>query len=101
MMLTTKIDLPTREIVQICEAYGIQKLALFGSVLHSTFNDDSDVDLLVEFKPDARIGWQIVTVEDELSHVIGRKVDLRTPQELSRYFRDTVMQEAQVIYERP
>ena len=75
-------------------------LALFGSVLRDDFNDESDVDMLVEFIPGSRIGYfELVGMEIELTELVGRKVDLRTPQELSRHFRQQVIDEAELIYE--
>ena len=63
-----------------------------------TFKSDSDIDVLVEFEPGYTQGWDIVSVENELSSILGRKVDLHTKGDLSRYFRDRVMREAQVQY---
>lgn len=71
---------------------------LFGSVLRDDFTESSDIDILVEFQPGKPPGLAIVTMQDELAELCGRDVDLRTPAELSRYFRDQVMQEAMVIY---
>ena len=79
----------------------IRRLALFGSTLKGTARPDSDVDLLVEFEPQARPGLlTIARIEMELSDLLGgRKVDLRTAQDLSRYFRDEVVRVAEVQYE--
>lgn len=94
------ITLPRQTIVEFCRRYYIRRLALFGSVLRDDFRPDSDVDLLVEFEPDhvpALPG--MVRMERELSEMLGgRRVDLRTAQELSRYFRDEVVATAEVIY---
>jgi len=77
----------------------IRSLAFFGSVLREDFRADSDVDVLVEFEPGARVGlFRMAALEIELSEIIGRKVDLRTPQDLSHYFRDEVVAEAEVQY---
>jgi predicted nucleotidyltransferase len=84
-----------------CERHGIRRLAWFGSVLRSDFRPDSDVDALVEFSPEASPDlFDMVRMQDELSGIVGRAVDLRTPAELSRYFRDRVCAEAEVAYER-
>lgn len=97
--MNTQIVLPLDEIAAVCRRYPIRKLALFGSVLHADFRDDSDVDVLVEFDPDARIGYfELVEIQTELSRVFGRPVDLLTPAALSRYFRQQVLDTAQVIY---
>jgi uncharacterized protein len=83
-----------------CERHRIARLSLFGSVLKGTARPDSDVDLLVEFKPGASPGLLgIAAMEEELSRLLGgRRVDLRTPADLSRYFRDAVLREAAVQY---
>lgn len=74
-----------------------QKGLLFGSYLKNTYNENSDIDLLVEFENDSRLGLlDIARMERELSEIIGRKVDLRTQAELSKYFRDTIVKEAEI-----
>ena len=100
-MKTLPIYLPKAEINQICQQYNISKLSLFGSVLRHDFTTESDIDILVEFEPGKTPGLAIIRIEDELSPVLGRVVDLRTPKDLSRYFRLLrVLQEAMVIYEQ-
>ena len=74
-------------------------MSLFGSVLREDFTDQSDVDVLVEFLPGKTPGLAIVRMADKLSDLFGRTVDLRTPRDLSRYFRDQVLEEAMLIYE--
>lgn len=93
-----KIDPATLE--HLCRTNGISRLALFGSQLKGTARPESDVDLLVEFLPEARPTLlDMARIELELSQALGgRKVDLRTPQDLSRYFRDEVVRTAQVQY---
>ena len=88
------------KLAAFCEANGIRKLSLFGSQLHGSARPDSDVDLLVEFYPDRIPGlFKIADMEFELSDMLGgKKVDLRTPEDLSRYFRQTVIQEAAEQY---
>ena len=85
----------------VCRHHHIRRLSLFGSVLNGTSRGDSDVDLLVEFEPDAKPTLlTMAEIELELSPLLrGRKVDLRTPRDLSRYFRDEVVRTAQVQYE--
>src|SRR5215831_8440048 len=87
-------------LAALCRHHGIRRLSLFGSVLHGTDRPDSDVDLLVEFEPDAIPGLLgLAAIELELSELLGgRRVDLRTAQELSRYFRDEVVRTARVQY---
>jgi uncharacterized protein len=94
------ITISESQIADFCQRHHIRRLALFGSVLREDFKAESDVDVLVEFDTNARIGWEIVSIADELSAILGRQVDLRTPMELSRHFRKQVLSEAQVIYER-
>jgi uncharacterized protein len=95
-------DVSEAELAPICRRHRIRKLSLFGSRLKGTARPDSDVDLLVEFEPNAVPGLLgIAAMELELSTLLGgRKVDLRTAQDLSRYFRDEVVRTAEVQYER-
>lgn len=88
-------------LAALCRRHGIRRLSLFGSVLKGTARPDSDVDLLVEFAPGAVPGLiGLAAIEMELSQLLGgRRVDLRTPQELSRYFRNDVLREAETQYE--
>lgn len=85
---------------RLCRRHGIRRLSLFGSVLRGTDRPDSDIDLLVEFEPDRVPGLLgMAAIEAELSRLMGgRRVDLRTPRELSRYFRDEVIREAEVQF---
>lgn len=91
--------LEVEAVARICRVHGIRRLALFGSRLKGTARPDSDVDLLVEFEP-GRVPGLIAmsTIEIELGHVLGHKVDLRTALDLSPYFRDEVMRQARVAY---
>ncbi len=93
------ISFPKESIAQFCKRNHIRRLALFGSVLREDFRPDSDVDVLVEFDPGHTAGLlRMAGLEMELSEVLGRKVDLRTPAELSRYFRDEVVRTSEVQY---
>ena len=94
-----KLTIPTHLLEVFCRRHHIRKLALFGSVLRDDFGPNSDVDVLVEFEPGHVPGLAFFDMEVELSHLIGRQVDLNTPQFLSRYFRDTVLEEAEVLYD--
>ncbi len=101
MKITTlPINLSSEEIKQFCQRYSIRKLSLFGSVLRDDFTRESDVDVLVEFEPGKTPGLAIITMEDELSNMINRQIDLRTSADLSRYFREQVLAESMVIYEQ-
>jgi len=92
------IQLPQKKIEVFCRRHHIQKLAVFGSVLHGDARPDSDLDVLVEFAPGHVPGLAFFGMEQELSEMLGRKVDLNTPQFLSPYFRDRALAEAQVEY---
>ena len=93
------ISVPYNRIAEFCQRHHVRKLSLFGSVLRDDFRPESDIDVLVEFAPGKTPGFTIVTMQQELSELFnGRAVDLRTPQELSRYIRDRVMAEALVQY---
>jgi len=91
---------PKETIAAFCRHHHIRKLAFFGSLLRADFREDSDIDVLVEFEPGHVPGFfRLVDMECELSSLFGgRKVDLRTPQDLSRYFRDEVLAQAEVQY---
>jgi predicted nucleotidyltransferase len=99
-MTRARIDIPNDKIAEFCRRNRIRRLALFGSVLRDDFRPDSDVDVLVEFEPEARVGLlTLADMEIQLSELLGRKVDLNTPGFLSRYFRDEVLAEAEVRYD--
>lgn len=94
------IELPKEKIAEFCRAHHIRRLAVFGSTLRSDFWPDSDIDILVEFEPEHIPGlFGMARLERELSALLGGyKVDLRTPADLSRYFRQEVLKEAEVRY---
>lgn len=97
--MASRIQMPREALAAFCRKHGVRRLALFGSVLRDDFRPDSDVDVLVEFEPGARAGYlKLAAMELELGDVLGRKVDLRTPGELSRYFRDDVLAGAEVQF---
>ena len=93
------IDIPRQSIAAFCRRNHICKLALFGSILREDFRPDSDIDVLVEFEPGHTPGLlRMAGLELELSEMLGRKVDLRTPAELSRYFREEAVRTGEVQY---
>ena len=97
--MTLRIHVDTQQIAEFCRRNHIRKPAFFGSVLTDDFGPESDVDVLVEFEPGYRVGLlRMAAMEIELSRIIGRKADLRTPKDLSRYFRDEVTATAEVQY---
>ena len=93
-----RIDIPRDRLAEFCVRHHIRRLALFGSVLREDFRDDSDVDVLVEIEPDHIPGLAFFAMQDELSRILGRNVDLNTLGFLSRYFRDEVLRDAEVAY---
>lgn len=94
-----ELTMPEAAIHDFCRRHRIRRLSLFGSALTERFGPGSDVDLLVEFEPGARVSlFGMAALELELGSLLGRKVDLRTPQDLSRLFRDEVARNAAVLY---
>ncbi|MDP2854039.1 MAG: nucleotidyltransferase domain-containing protein [Smithellaceae bacterium] len=94
-----KIDIPEEKIIEFCRHNSIRKLAFLGSVLRADFSPESDIDVLVEFELDAKVGLQFFKMEQELSEILGRKVDLSTTGFLSKYFREKIVAEAEVLYD--
>jgi len=93
------IKIPKEQIAEFCRRNHIRRLAVFGSALHADFRPDSDIDILVEFDPEHIPGLITLSgMEIELSEILNRKVDLRTAQELSRHFRQEVIDSAEVQY---
>jgi hypothetical protein len=92
--------MPRDKLIEFCKRNYISKLSIFGSAISGQLGPDSDIDLLVEFEQGHTPGlFSIVRMEMELGEVLGRKVDLRTPDDLSQYFRDEVMRNAQLAYQ--
>lgn len=99
MILEGKLGVSEKEIRSMCEKYRIRKLSLFGSALHDSMKSGSDIDLLVEFEPGhvpGLIGF--AEIQNEFSNLFHHSVDLRTPNDLSPLFRETVLKEAQAQY---
>jgi uncharacterized protein len=86
-------------LARLCERYGIRRLAIFGSVLRGENRPNSDLDILVEFRPGSVPGLAFITLQNELTALFGRTVDLVTPGFLSPHFRDRVVLEASPLYE--
>ncbi|MEW6336260.1 MAG: nucleotidyltransferase family protein [Acidobacteriota bacterium] len=86
-------------LAALCRRHGIRRLALFGSALRGDFGPSSDIDILVEFIPGRSVGLRFVAIQDELSALFGRPVDLNTPGFLSPHFRDRVLREAMPLHE--
>ena len=88
------------KLIEFCQKNHIRRLSVFGSALRGQLRPDSDIDLLVEFEQDHTPGlFSIIRMEMELAEVLGRKVDLRTPEDLSEYFRNEVLENADVQYQ--
>ena len=101
-MARTRIDVPAEQLASFCRKHHIRKLSFFGSVVREDYRPDSDVDVLVEFEPSLSIGLiRFAGIQRELSNLLGRPVDLNTQGFLSPYFRDKVLQEAEVHYVSP
>ena len=100
--MSLQVEVPKRKIANFCRHYHIRRLAIFGSALRPDFDEASDIDVLVEFDPQYVPGLLgMARMERELSTLwAGRKVDLRTPEDLSRYFRQQVLDEAEDQYVR-
>ena len=97
--MNAQVSIPKDQIAAFCEGHGIKRLSIFGSALRPDFGPDSDIDVLVEFEPGRIPGlFGFAGMELELTRMLGRKVDLRTPEDLSRYFRQEVLAEAQTQY---
>ena len=96
--MSLNVNVDKAVIAEFCKKRHIKRLALFGSVLRPDFRADSDVDVLVEFEPGLTPGFGFFVIQDELSELLGRKVDLNTPGFLSPYFRDRVIEEAETEY---
>ena len=99
--MSAALPIPSAQLQSFCRRNGVRKLALFGSVLSARFRPDSDIDILIEFQPGNHVGYfRLARMEQELSRLFSdRKVDLRTPNDLSPYFRDEVTRTALVAYD--
>ncbi len=95
----TTLELPLDAIREYCAGQPIRRLSVFGSALHGNMRSDSDIDLLVEYMAESQVGLEFFQNAVDLSEIIGREVDLRTPEDLSRYFRKAVCEEAIPIFE--
>jgi len=101
-MKSTAIDIDEPTIRAFCEKHRIRRMDLFGSVLRDDFTPESDIDVLVEFELDVRLGLiGLAAVENELTDLLGRNADLNTEDSLSKYFRDEVLAEAETVYVAP
>jgi len=98
-MVLHGIEFDQAAIAAFCRAHGVSRLSLFGSILTDEFTDQSDIDVLVEFPPEAKFGlFKLGRMQQELTELFGRTVDLHEPESLSRYFRGDVLRSASVQY---
>ena len=100
-MAVSPVAIDPQRLAEFCRRHHVARLSLFGSVLRDDFTPESDVDMLVEFETGRTPGLEFFAMGDELSRIVGRRVDLNTPEFLSRYFRDEVLAEARPLYESP
>jgi predicted nucleotidyltransferase len=99
--MSVQIEFSKEELAAFCRRNRIRRLSFFGSVLRDDFTPDSDVDALIEFEPDARVGLiRLAGIEIDLSQLLGRKAEIHTVKGLSPYFRDDVLQAAETQYEQ-
>ena len=98
-MSRVRIEVPREQIAEFCRRHHIRWLALFGSVLRDDFTPESDVDVLVEFEPGQRYTYfTLAQIEEDLSGLLGRKVDLHMPKTLHPFLRDKVLGQAEALY---
>lgn len=92
------MDVDPERLREVCERYGVASLEVFGSVARGEHGSDSDVDLLYVLKPDARLGFSLFDLEDELATLFGRPVDLVARKAINKYLREQVLAEAEPLY---
>ncbi len=97
--MRTRISVDQDRLSEFCRKNHIRRLAFFGSVIRDDFRPESDVDVLVEFEPGMTPGFAFFDLQDDLSQLLGRRVDLSTPSFLSRYIRNRVLNEAEVAFD--
>lgn len=94
-----KIELPQKAVAELCKRYHVRELSVFGSAVRDDFTADSDIDFLVEFMPDAKIGFlEFAGMQIELSELMGRKIDLVSKNGLNPVIRDEVLNSSKVFY---
>jgi len=99
MQTRNRVDIPHDQLAAICQRYHVRDLSLFGSVLRDDFRDDSDVDVLVEFEPEARISFfTLSALAHDLSALFGRKVDVVPKHGLNPIIRDEILTSLEIVY---
>jgi predicted nucleotidyltransferase len=92
------VEVDAGRLREVCERYGVASLEVFGSVARHEDRQDSDIDLLYVLKPGSRLGFRLFDLEDELSALFGRPVDLVARKAVNKYIREQVLAEAQSLY---
>jgi predicted nucleotidyltransferase len=92
------LSVDEEQLRRVCQRYGVARLEVFGSVGRGEGDEDSDVDLLYELAPGARLGWHVEDLADELSAALGRRVDLISRNGLHERLRERVLSEARLLY---
>ena len=99
MRASNRIDIPMDVLAELCRRYHVRELAMFGSALRDDFRDDSDIDMLVEYEPDARVGlFEHFDLQREFESLIGRPVDLVPKNGLRPMLRESILSTSEVIY---
>ena len=98
-MTIAGIEVDLDRLAKVCERYGVARLEVFGSISRGEERPDSDVDVLYELVPGARLGWDIENLTDDLSDELGRPVDLVSRKALHERLREAVLAEASVLYD--
>jgi len=98
-MLTQNLNIDSEAIAEFCKRNHIRWLAIFGSAVRDDFGPESDVDVLVEFEVGKTPGYRFITMQDQLSEIVNRDVDLLTRKSLNRWIKARVLSEAQVLYD--
>jgi len=98
MTLASGIEIPSQVIAELCRRFKVREMAIFGSAARGEMHSHSDIDIMVEFHPDANVGWEFFELEEELTRIFGRKVDLGTKRSLKPWVRPSALRDALVIY---
>lgn len=98
MTISPAIEISADQLAEICRRYNVREISLFGSAARCEMRPDSDIDILVDFAPDAHPGWDFFRLEEELTQLFGRKVDMGTKESLKPRVRSAVLRDARVLY---
>lgn len=99
MLVRDRIEIPDEQLAELCRRYHVRELALFGSVLRDDFRPDSDIDVLAEYEPEARVTlFNHFDLQENLEQPLGRSVDLISKRGLNEFIRDEILASAEAIY---